>query len=347
MSPLSPSQASTEPTNTPPAEPTTPREETPDERDMYSTTTNTATSRRADTKPRRNMTRPRRERFLRRGRSRRRGRRSTLLIVTAGGEGIAPTSPLGLGGARVRLVGRDEPVRVSGSSTERDICARGDPPATLTDREVTLFILGTVEAGDDRLVEVGVFPRGGGLRARGKAALVGRKIGVGGESAGRNGWRCVRVGRPRCGGRLGATRSSGFNTAHGGGLGGRTGSSGRGMTRLGRAGRARRRVLGGRGSRGRLAVGRDDGDDGALNRGGNSTHLRRFHHSRRFGSGSWRARASNDGCRGGNDRGRGRPDPRNGPEGWVVRSAAWRRRRDSRECPRLRRLDTRPALLPS
>ena len=117
------------------------------------------------------------------------GQAVDTLIVTAGGEGIAPTSPLGLGGARVRLVGRDEPVRVSGSSTERDICARGDPPATLTDREVTLFILGTVEAGDDRLVEVGVFPRGGGLRARGKAALVGRKIGVGGESAGRNGWR--------------------------------------------------------------------------------------------------------------------------------------------------------------
>lgn len=104
------------------------------------------------------------------------GQAIDTLIVTAGGESIAQTSPLGLGGARVRLVGRDEPVRVSGSSTERDVCAGRDPPVPLTDREVALFILGTVESGDDRLVEVGVFPRGGGLRARGKAALVGREI---------------------------------------------------------------------------------------------------------------------------------------------------------------------------
>ena len=183
------------------------------------------------------------------------GQAIDTLIVTAGGESIAQTSPLGLGGARVRLVGRDEPVRVSGSSTERDVCAGRDPPVPLTDREVALFILGTVESGDDRLIEVGIFPRGGGLRARGKAALVGREIGVGGESAGRSSWRRVRVGRPRRGGRLNATRSSGFSTlrdsgfdtAHGGGLGDRTGSSGRGMAKLGRAGRARRRALGGRG----------------------------------------------------------------------------------------------------
>ena len=261
------------------------------------------------------------------------GQAIDTLIVTAGGEGVAPTSPLTRGGSRVRLVGRDEPVRVSGSSTERDVCTGRDLPAPLTDREVTLFILGTVEAGDDRLVEMGVFPRRGGLRARGKAALVGLKIGVGGESAGRSSWRCVRVGRPRRGGRLDATRSSGFDTlrdsgfdtAHGGGLDGRTGSSGRGMTRLGRAsrarrralggrgmtrlgraGRARRRALGGRGSRGRLAVGRDDGDDGALDRGGDSARPRAFHRGCRFGGGSVRAGATDDGRRGGIDRGRGR-----------------------------------------
>lgn len=71
------------------------------------------------------------------------GQAIDTLIVSAGGESIAPTSPLGLGGARVRLVGRDEPVRVSGSSTERDVCAGRDPPAPFTDREVALFILGT------------------------------------------------------------------------------------------------------------------------------------------------------------------------------------------------------------